>query len=189
MWKFMNNNNNNNHILSARQLELVIFSKKWTCQIVNVAVPADHGKFERCQKQDKYLDLWREFKKKLWNVKVTVIPIVIDALGKVTIVQGLEDLEIRAWVETKKTTALLRSARILKRSLKTWEIFLSLRRQWKISAKLVLKKLRRKKILADTAVPVDQRVKLKEREKGNTFVDLLDKFLKKIYGTWRWRGY
>ena len=54
-------------------------------------------------------------------MKVTVIPIVIGALGTVTeeLVQGLEDLEIRGRVETIQTTALLRSARILRRVLET----------------------------------------------------------------------
>ena len=48
--------------------------------------------------------------KKLWNMKVTVIPIVIGALDTVTkgLVKGLEDMEIRGRVETMQTTALLR---------------------------------------------------------------------------------
>ncbi len=33
--------------------------------------------------KDKYLDLARELKK-LWNMKVTIIPIVIGAFGTVT---------------------------------------------------------------------------------------------------------
>ena len=46
----------------------------------------------KCEKRDKYLDLARELKK-LLNMKVTIIPIVIGALGTVTkgLVQGLED--------------------------------------------------------------------------------------------------
>ena len=53
------------------------------------------------EKKDKYLDLTRELKKQ-WNTKVTIIPIVIGALGKVTkeLIQGLEVLEIRGWVES-----------------------------------------------------------------------------------------
>ena len=44
---------------------------------------------------------------------------VIGALGTVTkrLVQRLEDLEITGQVETVQTTALLRSARILRRIL------------------------------------------------------------------------
>ena len=47
-------------------------------------------------------------------MKVTVILIVIGALGTVTkgFIQRLNDLEIRGRVETIQTTALLRSARI-----------------------------------------------------------------------------
>ena len=54
-------------------------------------------------------------------MKVTVIPIVIGALGTVTkgMVQGLEDWKIRERVQTIQTTALLRSARILRRVLET----------------------------------------------------------------------
>ena len=49
-------------------------------------------------------------------MKVTIIPIVIGALGIVTkgLVQELEDLEITGQVKTIQTTALLRSARILR---------------------------------------------------------------------------
>ena len=54
-------------------------------------------------------------------MKVTIIPIVISGLSTVTkgLVQGLEDLEITGRVETIQITALLRSARILKRVLET----------------------------------------------------------------------
>ena len=46
----------------------------------------------------------------MWNMKVTIIPIVIGDLGTVTkgFVKGQEDLEIRGRVETIQTTALLR---------------------------------------------------------------------------------
>ena len=73
------------------------------------AVPANHRvKLKENKKKDKYLDLARELKK-LWNKKVTVISIVIQALGRVTkvLAQGLEDLEIRGRVETSQAKALL----------------------------------------------------------------------------------
>ena len=46
--------------------------------------------------------------KKQWNMKVTIIPIVIGAFGTVTkvLIKGLEDLEIRGRVETIQTTKL-----------------------------------------------------------------------------------
>ena len=81
---------------------------------------------------DTYLDLVRELKN-LWNVKVTIVPIVIGALGTITkgLLKGLEDLEIGGRVETIQTTALLRTTRILKRVLETWGDLLSLKLQRK----------------------------------------------------------
>ncbi len=54
-------------------------------------------------------------------MKVTVIPSVIGAFGTVTkgLIKGLEDLETKERVETIQTTALLRSARIPRRTPET----------------------------------------------------------------------
>ena len=62
-----------------------------------------------------YLDIAKGLKQ-LWNMKMTITPIVIIAFGTVIkgLVQGLKDLRIRGRVETLQTTALLRSARILR---------------------------------------------------------------------------
>ena len=55
-----------------------------TCEIVDFAVPDDHRvKLKENEKKNKYPDLACELKK-LWNMKVTFIPIVIFALGIVT---------------------------------------------------------------------------------------------------------
>ena len=52
-------------------------------------------------------------------MKVTSIPVVIGALGITPkgLVQVMEDLEIRAQVETIQTTALLSSSKILRKIL------------------------------------------------------------------------
>ena len=54
-------------------------------------------------------------------MKVTITPIVIGAFGTVTegLLEGLEDLEVGDRVETIQTTALLKTARILRRVLET----------------------------------------------------------------------
>ena len=66
-------------------------------------------------------------------MKVTIMPIVIGTLGTVTkgLLKDLEDLEIGGRVETIQTTALLRTARILRGVLETWGDLLSLKLQWK----------------------------------------------------------
>ena len=60
---------------------------------------------------------WKNYE----TMEVTVIPDKIGALGTITkgLIKGLESLEIRGRVETIQTTALLRSARILRRDLET----------------------------------------------------------------------
>ena len=53
----------------------------------------DHRiKLKECEKKNKYLDLARELKK-LWNMWVTIVPIVIGSFGTVNIgiLKGLED--------------------------------------------------------------------------------------------------
>ena len=67
-----------------------------------------------------YLDLARELKK-LWNMPVTIIPIVIGSFGTVTkgLLKGLEDLEVGWRVETIQTTTLFKTGRILRRVLET----------------------------------------------------------------------
>ena len=60
---------------------IIINKKKRTCKIVDFGVPADHKiKLKEFEKKDKYLELSKELKK-LWNMQVTIIPIVIGAFG------------------------------------------------------------------------------------------------------------
>ena len=107
-----------NHLISARRPDLIIMNKnEIICRILDFAVPA---KTKESEKRNKYLDLAKDFKKH-WNMKVTILLIVIGALGTVTkgLVQGLEDLEITGRVKAVQTTALLRLARMLRRVLET----------------------------------------------------------------------
>ena len=132
------------HLNSARRPDLIIINKKKrTCKIVDFAFPADHRiKLKESEKKDKYLDLARGLKK-LWNMKVTIRPIVIGAFGTVTkgLLKGQEDLEVGSRVETIQTTTLLRTARILRRIQETWGDLLSLELQWETIGRLWCEKL------------------------------------------------
>ena len=86
-WDF---NIHKDNLISARAPDFIIINqkkkkkKKRTCKIVDFAVPADHRvKVKESEKKDTYLDLSREFEK-LWNMKVTIKPIVISAPSTVT---------------------------------------------------------------------------------------------------------
>ena len=49
---------------------------------MDFAAPADHRvRSKESEKRDEYLDLAREIKNKPWNMKVTVIPRIIGAVG------------------------------------------------------------------------------------------------------------
>ena len=68
-------------------------------------------------------------KKKLWNMKVTVIPIKIGALGIISkgFVKGLENIKIKGQVEIIQNTALSRLARILRSIPENWGDLLSIK--------------------------------------------------------------
>ena len=108
-------------LISTRQRELIIINnnkKKNPSKIVDFA---DHKvKLKESEKKDKNLDLPMKLKK-LWNMKVTFIPIVIGTLRTVTkrINKGIGGRGNRGQGETIQTTTLLRSARILRRVLET----------------------------------------------------------------------
>ena len=136
LWEF---NIQTDHLIPARRPDLIIITEKKkkkereSAKIVDFALPADHIiNLKECEKKAKYLDLVRELKK-LWNMKVTIVPIVSGALGTITkgLFKGLEDLEVGGRVEIIQTTELLKTARILRRVLETWGDLLSLRLQWK----------------------------------------------------------
>ena len=96
-------------------------------------IPADFKvKIKEKEKKEKYFELAKELRK-LWNMKLTVIPVIIGALR--TVPKGMErrlkELEIGERIDTIQHTALLRSGGILRIVLVTLEDFLSLRLQWK----------------------------------------------------------
>ena len=64
-------------------------------------------------------------------MKMTIVPIVIGAFGTITkgLLKGLEDLKVGGREETIQTTALLKTARILRRVQETWGDLLLLKLQ------------------------------------------------------------
>ena len=117
---FWNFQKQTDHLISARRPDLVIVNnnnkKKKKRESAELWILQFQLTREwNWKKAKRTISTWTVAKelKKLWNMKVTVIPIVIGALITITkgLIKGLEDLEIRRRVETIQT---LRSARILK---------------------------------------------------------------------------
>ena len=80
-------------------------------------------------------------------MKVINIPIVIGALSWVTEGLGkwLNVFKIAGRKEAIQITAFLRSARILKRIMETWEEFLLQKLQWKTNSKHACEEISRSK--------------------------------------------
>ena len=70
-----------------------MIKKERTCHLIDFAVPADHTMKLKEIEKDKYMDLARELKK-LWNMKVKVVTIVISALETVPKDSGKESERI-----------------------------------------------------------------------------------------------
>ena len=112
-----------NHQISSRRPDLVRVrkKKKRRGQTVDIAVPADHRlKLKVSENRDKYQGIARELKQTMehksdgdtyskWRTRYS----------NQRISTGTEGLEIRGRVETIQRTALLRSARIVRRVLET----------------------------------------------------------------------
>ena len=91
------------HLISTRQPELVIVSKKEYLPNSGLCCFGwSQGKTERKRKERQVPRPCYGIEKKLWNMKVTVISIVISAFGPITkgVIKELEDLEIRGQKET-----------------------------------------------------------------------------------------
>ena len=67
----------------ARRLDLMLINKKKrTCHKVDFSIPVDH-QVKIKESEEKYLDFAWELRN-LWNMEVTVIPIVVGVLGIVS---------------------------------------------------------------------------------------------------------
>ena len=83
------------------------------------AVPADQRvEISQQTKTESYQDLKRELQK-LWNVKTSIVPIVIGALGTIpkSLEKHLNELNAKVNISQMQTIGLLKSARI---TIKSW---------------------------------------------------------------------
>ena len=107
------------NVIEARRPDLIIVDKIMkACIIIDVAVPGDsrvHTKEN--EKIEKYQELKRELKR-IWSLrKVTVVPVVVGALGCVSkrFNKWMEILGIEVSVGLMQKSALLGTARIIRK--------------------------------------------------------------------------
>ena len=98
---------------------VVVDKENRSCQIIDFAVPGD-SRIEDKEKEkiEKYQDLARELRR-IWNLRVKVIPLVVGSLGAIPKQFGnrLKDIGITAEIGQVQKTVLLGTARILRKVL------------------------------------------------------------------------
>ena len=91
-----------------------------SCKIIKFAVPGD-SRIEEKEKDKikKYQDLGRELQRKIWNVEVKIIPLVVGSLGAISKQFGnrLKRIGITARTAQVQKTVFLGMARILRKVL------------------------------------------------------------------------
>jgi hypothetical protein len=85
-----NNNNNNRAVhtdreVTANRSNIIIKNKKEkTCTLIDVAIPADRKVVQKeAENKLKYKSLCVKIQR-MWNLKCTIIPVIIGATGIVT---------------------------------------------------------------------------------------------------------
>ena len=108
-------------VIQARRPDIVVVDKcEKRVTLIDMAVPADKNILEKeKEKVIKYQDLKMELKR-LWKMKVKVIPVVIGALGSVSknLKKWLKELDMEELdCSALQKAALLGTAKILRRTL------------------------------------------------------------------------
>ena len=107
--------------IKARKPDIVVVNKnERSCAIIDIAIPGDIRVSEKeKEKIERYQELKREIKR-MWNIRsITVIPVVVGALGSTSkkLKKCIEELGVVISTVLLLKTALLGTARILRKVL------------------------------------------------------------------------
>ena len=110
--------------IDAKRPDIVFIDKEREVVITDVAIPGDdrvEGK--ELEKLEKY-QLLKDEIAKVWRVrKVIVVPVVIGALGAVSVnfKEYMKRIGVNVWLEVIQKTTLLWTAKILRKVLSLYE--------------------------------------------------------------------
>jgi hypothetical protein len=130
-----NNNNNNNNMkemsqccgimqytqrITANRPDIIIKNKKEkTCTLIDVAIPADRNVAQKeAEKKLKNKSLGIEIQR-MWNLKCTIIPVIIGATGMVTksLRKNLEAITGKHSIDSLQQTAILGTSHVIRKVL------------------------------------------------------------------------
>ncbi len=110
---------------------IIVDKVKKLCQIVDFAIPYDtRVNTKESEKIDKYQDPVRE-SKKIWNMKVVIIPVIIGTLGTTpkNICKRMDEIGIKIRTSELLKTTIIHTARTLRKVLEIWGVLLTLNLQ------------------------------------------------------------
>ena len=95
-------------------------TKEKTCTLIDVAIPADRNVVQQeAEKKLKYKNLCIEIQQ-MWNLKCTIIPVIIGATGIVTrsFMKNLEAVPGKHSIDSLQKTAILGTSHIIRKVLR-----------------------------------------------------------------------
>ena len=97
---------------------IIINKKEKTCTLIDVAIPADRNVQKEAEKKLKYKSLYME-KQRMWNLKCTIIPIIIRVTGIVTrsLRKNLEVVPGKRLIDSLQKTAILGTSHVIRKVL------------------------------------------------------------------------
>ena len=98
---------------------IIINKKEKTCTLIDVAIPADRNVVQKeAEKKLKYKRLCIEIQR-MWNLKCTIVPVIIGATGIVTrsLKKNLETIPGKHSIDSLQKTAILGTSHIIRKVL------------------------------------------------------------------------
>jgi len=106
--------------VTANRPDIITKNKKEkTCTLIDMAIPADRNAVQKeAEKKLKYKSLCIEIKR-MWNLKCTIIPVIIGATGIVTrsFRKNLEAVPGNHSIDSLQKTAILGTPHIIRKVL------------------------------------------------------------------------
>jgi hypothetical protein len=106
--------------VTANRPNITIKNKKEkTCALIDVAIPADRNAVQKeVEKKLKYKSLCIEMQR-MWNLKCTIVPVIIGATGIVTrsLRKNLKIISGKHSIDSLQKTAVLGTSHIIRKVL------------------------------------------------------------------------
>ena len=117
---FWNQEFHTDRAVTTKRPDIIIKNKKEKkCTLIDVAIPADRNVVQKeMEKKLKYKSLCIEIQR-MWNLKCTIIPIIVGATGIVTrsLGKNLEAVPGKHSIDSLQKTAILGTIHIIRKVL------------------------------------------------------------------------